>query len=270
MTNTKNYTVKEIVSHIRNIMERTGKEYAIYDIPVDLLELDDYQREPNLLRVQKIADTFNVKRLEVKAVNYRDGKFYLIDGQHTMLALKKLGIAHMECKVFLDMTKDEEASLFADQNINRQPVQDKAIFNANLIAGREPAVTIKRVCDHHNVTIKEGKIGEKKLRNVNSIRTLIKLARRGEGCLDLALTIIERTRWSEDKDMGYRAYTEAPLNIGFAAYPFIKANPSKLTTLMNLLDNFDNCEDFKAKAMDEKKLGEINSIIAYISDFLKY
>lgn len=267
---TRNFTAKEIAVQIAAMMEYTGKDYAIYDLPIDLLNLDTYQREPNLLRVQKIADNFNSKRLEVKTANYRDGKFYLIDGQHSMLALKRLGMSHMECKVFIGMSMEEEASLFADQNICRQAVKDKAIFNANLIAGREPAVTIKRVCDAHGVTIKEGKVGEKRLRNVNSIRTLNKLAMRGEKCLDLAFVIIEGTRWSEDKDMGYRAYTEAPLNIGYAAYPFIKNNPSKLKTLIIKLRQFNNCEEFKAEAMSKKNLGEINSVIAYVSDFLKY
>ena len=77
-----------------------------------------YKRPTDIKRVREIAKNFDERIANEPKVSFRDGKYYVFDGQHTLLARVQLnGGNHLPvlCKVYFDLSAEEEAKLFAEQ-----------------------------------------------------------------------------------------------------------------------------------------------------------
>lgn len=78
-----------------------------------------YQRVVDFSRVKKIVSNFNPNLVNPIKVSFRDGKYYVFDGQHTLKAKVMRNNNHdlmVDCKVYYGMTLEDEAKLFAEQN----------------------------------------------------------------------------------------------------------------------------------------------------------
>lgn len=88
-----------------------------------------YQRTLNANRVKRIAAEFDERIANAPKVSYRDGHYYVFDGQHTIAARKLLNNncdLNIVCKVYSGLTEQQEAMLFAQQtgiSHRLQPVQ---------------------------------------------------------------------------------------------------------------------------------------------------
>lgn len=99
---------------------KTTLTYAVEEIDSHLLEIprEEYQKPLNEKRVSQIVAEFDEKIANEPKVSYRDGHYYVFDGQHTVAARvmrnnnKNLKI---RCKVYKDLTPEQEALLFAAQ-----------------------------------------------------------------------------------------------------------------------------------------------------------
>lgn len=83
-----------------------------------IIPAEFYQRRLKPHRVNKIVATFNELVANEPKVSRRDGRFYVFDGQHTIEARKRLNNGedvNIYCKVYEDLTAEEEALLFAIQ-----------------------------------------------------------------------------------------------------------------------------------------------------------
>lgn len=77
-----------------------------------------YQRPLNTKLIKDIVDTFNPNRVRKPLVSFRDGKYWVFDGQHTIAALVQRNDGKpvtIECEVFYGMTQVDEAELFLQQ-----------------------------------------------------------------------------------------------------------------------------------------------------------
>ena len=101
-------------------MQFNDKKYKELRIESTQLEIprNTYQRELKTDRVHKIVKQFDERVANEPKVSYRDGRYYVFDGQHTIAARvernggKPLMIL---CKVYYGLTEKEEARLFAEQ-----------------------------------------------------------------------------------------------------------------------------------------------------------
>ena len=101
-------------------MQFNDKKYKELRIESTQLEIprNTYQRELNTDRVHKIVKQFDERVANEPKVSYRDGRYYVFDGQHTIAARvernggKPLMIL---CKVYYGLTEKDEARLFAEQ-----------------------------------------------------------------------------------------------------------------------------------------------------------
>lgn len=84
------------------------------------LFVDDlYQRSIDSYRVKKMAEEYDPNLVNPIKVSYRDGKYWVIDGHHTMMMLMlRNGNQDLpvDCKVFYGMTWLDEVNLFLAQN----------------------------------------------------------------------------------------------------------------------------------------------------------
>ena len=112
-------------------------EMDIRKIPNELLLTVKYQRPIKMPHVLEIVEHFNPNKLELIKVSDRDGKYYVFDGAHTLSALKI--IHHQQpfmatCRVYHNLSFQEEAELFASQYENKKKVPFKYELRGHLYA----------------------------------------------------------------------------------------------------------------------------------------
>ena len=92
------------------------KQLSTRDLCVDEL----YQRPINQNRVAKIVKNYDPCLVNPVKVSYRDGKYWIFDGDHTVAAEKKKNgkgrDVVVDCKVFYGLSRLDEMELFTEQN----------------------------------------------------------------------------------------------------------------------------------------------------------
>lgn len=102
-----------------------------------------YQRNLNANRVKRIAAEFDERIANAPKVSYRDGHYYVFDGQHTIAARKLLNNncdLNIVCKVYSGLTKQQEALLFAQQTGVSAPLTAGAKMRAKICGGDPEAI----------------------------------------------------------------------------------------------------------------------------------
>lgn len=126
-----------------------GVMYA--SIPIKLLDLDRaYQRELGP-HVQEIADHWDEFKAGVLWVSYRDGRFYVVDGQNRFEAAKMIGLKRLHCMIHVGWTQKEEALAFAKQNERKKRLSSADVIRAEIIGEDPVAISVKKVCDEFGV-----------------------------------------------------------------------------------------------------------------------
>ena len=126
--------------------------YEIEYIPSDKLEVlrNEYQKPLNKKRVALIAAHFDERIANEPKVNYRDGHYYVFNGQHTYAARVLLNGGKpllIRCKVYRNLTKEQEAILFAEQTGFAAMPTPANRLRARLYAGVEEAVAFKKATE---------------------------------------------------------------------------------------------------------------------------
>lgn len=114
----------------------------------DNLEIDkSYQRTHSNAKTTEMASCWSWVGCGTISVAKRDDQgYFVIDGQHRVLAAKKRSdITILPCIVHQVDTIQKEAAGFVDTNIHRKNVSSLHKFNANLIAGDLNTVYIHQV-----------------------------------------------------------------------------------------------------------------------------
>lgn len=84
-----------------------------------------YQRIVRDRDIQKIVNDWNYDLVNMPKLSFREstGEYYVFDGQHTLAAWRKHeNDSPILCKVFYDLTYDDEVELFCQQNGRSKPV----------------------------------------------------------------------------------------------------------------------------------------------------
>ena len=131
---------------------RNGQKYAF--IPVSEIDIDmNYQRQQSERAVNKLIANWNEELYEPIKVAYRDGKFRAWDGGKRLRAQIKMGRENVYCRLCEFKTMKEEVESFITSGKCLTKLSPRALFKAELFNGKEPQVTIKRICDDYNITI---------------------------------------------------------------------------------------------------------------------
>lgn len=98
------------------------KQSKIQLVQLSLMTVSDrIQRELKEHRVEHLLAKFDLDHFGLPVLNHRDGKFFIIDGQHRIAALKRwLGTGwaeqQVECRSYESLTEVEEAEMFLRLN----------------------------------------------------------------------------------------------------------------------------------------------------------
>lgn len=123
----------------RKIADDNRVEYRM--LPIGKLNIDHiYQRNLVMPWAQWIADHYDPNLVETLQVSFRDGRYWVFDGQHTLTALRmrfKDETHEVMCKVYRGLTKEEEAKLFYDFNTSKKRMSSASMIKARAAFGDE-------------------------------------------------------------------------------------------------------------------------------------
>ena len=111
---------------------------------------ESYQRDLNTDRVKRIVSEFDERIANEPKVSFRDGHYYVFDGQHTIAARKLRNGGkdlNILCKVYHDMTEGEEALLFAQQTGASANLTAGARVRALIFGGDPQAIAFQKATE---------------------------------------------------------------------------------------------------------------------------
>lgn len=101
-----------------------------------------YQRGVERKRVELIARDFNEYIVSEPKVSFRNGRYYVMDGQHTIEGCILLNGGEdrpILCKVYTGLTMEQETLLFAEQNGHAAPLSAGIKLRTKVVGGDAPS-----------------------------------------------------------------------------------------------------------------------------------
>lgn len=115
---------------------------------------DDYQRLANTRKVLELSKDWSWISCGTITVAYREGKYYVVDGQHRKLAAdNRSDIKNMPCMVWEIDEVAEEATAFLKTNTNRKPITSIDRHRANVTRGDQIAIRIEAELARHDLIV---------------------------------------------------------------------------------------------------------------------
>jgi len=131
---------------------KTEADYA--PIPINLMDVYTYndilvyQRVIKLEKIKEMVGDWKPGSVGTPEVSFRNGVYWLIDGNHRRVAAAQLGFTHLDCKVHTDLTIDEEAKMFVTMNGKRTAPTIGDLFKAELAYHDATAVALKNTIEN--------------------------------------------------------------------------------------------------------------------------
>lgn len=122
----------------------------------DVLQIHPaYQRDAIPSKIKDITAQWSFVACGAIVVGLRGNEYWVIDGQHRVLAAKRRSdITHLPCVIFHTEDVKQEAVAFLDLNTGRKPVSTLGKFKAMIAAGDESAVFVHDTLEAFGITPK--------------------------------------------------------------------------------------------------------------------
>lgn len=130
----------------------TPLQPTFYPLNVDDLHLADYQRGLKKSRSKRMAEQYDPDIFGIVLVSYREGKYWIVDGQHRVECCRMRGIKTVLCQVLEGLTYEEEASKFYEVNNSRVRLTANHKFNARVERKDADALSIVRALNRYKFT----------------------------------------------------------------------------------------------------------------------
>lgn len=126
-------------------------------IPIkSLVSNQEYQRSLSMIHVRRMVNDFNVFQINFVKVNRRDGLNYVINGQHTVETVAAVSGSRdtpVWCMVYHDLTYEEEARIFANQQKYLKCLSPYEIFMAKIEAGYDDQLLIRDLVASYGLSL---------------------------------------------------------------------------------------------------------------------
>ena len=133
------------------------KNYEYKDINTKLLCVDPlYQRKVDMRRVAQMNKDFRPEIVDPIKVSFREGKYWIFDGQHTAELLKLRNRGNdlpVECKVFYGLTWLDECELFLLQRGISRAVGMEDKYKARFNRGDKDVVAMVNIAQDLGIRV---------------------------------------------------------------------------------------------------------------------
>jgi len=96
-----------------------------------------YQRPINEKFVRDTVKIFDKNEVNAPLVSLRDGKYNVVDGQHTIAIVKEIGWNRIRCEIRKNLTEEEESKWFTVTNTKQRPQSKQSILNSRYFGNDE-------------------------------------------------------------------------------------------------------------------------------------
>lgn len=134
--------------------------WKVRPVPVKAMRVppvDVIQRKFAASRAKAMAADFELGKFGIPIVNFRDGHYWVVDGQHRVEALRVFFApsdpGEIDCQVFTNLTDAEMAELFLAANRDRKAVGVFTNFMVACTAEEPEATAIRRMVEANGLKI---------------------------------------------------------------------------------------------------------------------
>lgn len=169
------------------------------ELQVSDLNLADYQRTRLSMEiVKRYAKDFDWDIFGVPLVSYRDGKYWVVDGQHRVEVLKILGIETVLCQVLSGLSYEEEAAKFVKLNTEHKVLNANQKFHGKVEAKDSDALSIRDIMKQNNLTYAKHLRGQNET-VVSAIATVERIYnKKGSAHLNRVLNILKQAWYGDN------------------------------------------------------------------------
>lgn len=121
-------------------------------VPIDEIDLGLYQRELKPSKVRKMTDYFVPDVMGFPLLSFRNGKYFCMDGQHRIEALKRMGYKEVWCQITTDLLYEEECRRFNMLNTGRTQLNANQIFHCRVEEKELTAIELVKMFKKYKYT----------------------------------------------------------------------------------------------------------------------
>lgn len=175
-------------------------EKAIVSINPLLVHVPYWQRDLKIRRTNAIGNAFDPYKWELPKLMHKDGKFYIVDGNHRTVGAIKAGLPAIQYEIIVGETEYKSMELFLEQGQDRGRMTPKDTYNAALFASIPEYVKLKEICNKNHVAVKgDRKPVENPIGYLTPILDGVKMAKSNPQLLDRILYLIGELKWNAGK-----------------------------------------------------------------------
>lgn len=173
------------------------KSNEIKAIPLRTLRVDEYQRGRISRQVNDIDRNFDEKLVGVLYVSFRNGIYYIVDGQQRWNVLLKRGYKEWNCLVHYGLTFEEESAMFGLLGTSPVKLSATDIWKSRVLSKEQKAVKVDEIIKEEGYVVSyAGEKGHKRIRAIRAIEIIYD--KFGEDILRKVLRLIT-SAWNGQK-----------------------------------------------------------------------
>jgi hypothetical protein len=178
-------------------------KFEFQQLNLSILHVAKYQRELTLAECNRYKKEFDPNLVGVLLVSFRDGKWWIVDGQHRSVLLKMLGVKDYLCQIVRGLTYQEEAALFKKYNSKRRQLGRCDLLVADVEAGNLKSQALVRIVDQNGYSMPrmeiKGKVSIEAVASAEEAHTML-----GDDGLDYTLSLTNAT-WPSNREAVQRS-----------------------------------------------------------------
>lgn len=245
--------VKEVDCALKNSFSIASKRYIL--INPTFIHIPDWQRDTDMAKVQEIAQNFNEDKFDPVKVYIKNGKLYVADGAHRIVAF----VINEEIKMLVEVlncSEYEAVLTFLGQQSARKAMTVADTYRAGVKANIREYIDFKNLFESYNIQIvtDDDKL-ENPIGKVTPSRTLLRMVRNNTDILELTIKTIKALDWTGSEKNAFTLRT-------FHIFKKLFANYENNTVIEGLLMNCKGASYFENKIAPVKSNAEMYDILA--------
>ena len=245
--------IKEVDCALKNSFSIASKRYIL--INPAFVHIPDWQRDTDMAKVQEIAQNFNEDKFDPVKVYARNGKLFVADGAHRIVAF----VINGEIKILVEVLgcSEYEAILtFLGQQSARKSMSVADTYRAGLKANIKEYTEFKNLFESYNIQIvtDDNKL-ENPIGKVAPSRDLLRMVKNNTELLELTIKTIRALNWTGSEKSAFTLRM-------FQIFKKLFANYEKNTVIEGLLENCKGASYFENKIAPVKSNAEMYDILA--------
>lgn len=245
--------MKEVDCALKNSFSIASKRYIL--INPTFIHIPDWQRDTDMAKVLEIAQDFNEDKYDPVKVYAINGKLYVADGAHRIVAFIINGEIKMLVEV-LNCNEHEAILTFLGQQSARKAMSIADTYRAGVKANIREYIDFKNLFENYNIQIvtDDNKL-DNPIGKVAPSRTLLRMVKNDTETLENIIRIIKLLNWTGSE--------KSPFTLRmFQVFKKLYANYGENMVDDELLMNCKGDSYFENKIAPVKSNAEMYDILA--------